>query len=731
MRASKILCLTMIFVLLSSPYFSIISAEEEVTIENLVTANFDISLKSGTDLYLEIEMDVKKITLQGAKKTTYTSDQISDIAETDLIKLGTIIQQINIDLSKQIKNIFPDTIIDSPYESPYYEDGVFKNEYAINLTNSFFGLNQSVNANDFINGILDMSGRVNYTFDLQAETGWNNTYIIDLGEEIDYHITNGKVSNKFIEWKVLNGGGQQPNKMATVTLLHSNPTSKPNSEDIYLYFTLDSRTGETSLKSSIYVDTLDIKNYNVLPDFVTNLNYLNSDGVRLFVDNKFLDWNETIYEKTLKPIQSKIKENIESSSLNQTLNLVFSWDKESTTNCQTPFNIENMNDDPSIIGNLVDDSIGLKIADITEKAMYGLLNTGGVANISKEDINFGEKLKDINLPYNITILFPKNISIDKQNPFTWNDTLSFKGFLRSKNDPDYNNEEISRTIEIDFKNSDLNLLGFFTNNPEMNFDLEINQNKKSSVIKKPDEFSIPEEILLSFLNSDAIRLCIQENVFSNKEVDDYLDNQKDVFEEDISEIITNLDVTGKINRDSFNKNINQNVNISNMGKKTPVETQISANIIYPTKFSFSFLPPRFIIPEQNYIFTGVKNQSVTYKMVFPNGIDIDVDDTLDKIVKTQNKNRQTILEISFSPEEYNLSSVASVKMNPTPLFLIGLFMPCIISFIIVLILVIVIFIIRKKRKFKKPSGFFKDNEPREDSSYDEQDYYVPPPPGSK
>ena len=67
-------------------------------------------------------------------------------------------------------------------------------------------------------------------------------------------------------------------------------------------------------------------------------------------------------------------------------------------------------------------------------------------------------------------------------------------------------------------------------------------------------------------------------------------------------------------------------------------------------------------------------------------------------------------------------------MTPSSLFIVGVFVPCIVSLVIALILIIIIFLIRKKRKGKKIETPIEDEEI---TGYEDEDFYVPPPPDSK
>ena len=116
-------------------------------------------------------------------------------------------------------------------------------------------------------------------------------------------------------------------------------------------------------------------------------------------------------------------------------------------------------------------------------------------------------------------------------------------------------------------------------------------------------------------------------------------------------------------------------------------------------------------------------------MIFPPGLSIGASDPLNKADVKKTKDGRYYIEITFSASEPDITDVVvSCKMVPSALFIIGVFMPCIISLIITIILVVVIYFIRKKRKGRK----IETTPNQEDiADYEDEDYYVPPPPGSK
>ena len=125
---------------------------------------------------------------------------------------------------------------------------------------------------------------------------------------------------------------------------------------------------------------------------------------------------------------------------------------------------------------------------------------------------------------------------------------------------------------------------------------------------------------------------------------------------------------------------------------------------------------------------GLKNQSVTYRVIFPHGTTVEFNDSLGRAVVKETDDGRKYIEISFNASESGLIDKVTCKIIPSTLFVVGIFMPCIISLIITIIMIIVILIIRKKRRGKtetvaeEEEGF---------EGYEDQEYYVPPPPSSK
>ena len=174
MHLSRLASMAIVAIMLCS-FLLINSATAEDAIENIVDAEFYITFETGTDLNIEIIMDAIQLTTD----QTYDEEGIKSASEQDLGAFRLLLFQM---LNRQIDGVFENAEIVN-FTMPTFDGERFNEELNVVLTPTYFGLNESVNTYDFINGVLDMGAIVNYSLDLQAEPGWNNTYLIGLGEK--------------------------------------------------------------------------------------------------------------------------------------------------------------------------------------------------------------------------------------------------------------------------------------------------------------------------------------------------------------------------------------------------------------------------------------------------------------------------------------------------------------------------------------------------------------------
>ena len=731
MRLHKLLDAIIVVLMISS--FFVVDAVAEKTAESIVDARFDIELETATDLKINVTMDVSEIT---AFETLYDSSDIQNLATSadydDTITMGGIMQTLHNLLKNQMEMTFENANVVPLDTRPTYKNTVFYEDYSVNLTSEFFGMDEGVNTYNFINGVLDMGAEVLYEFTLQAELGWDNTYTITLQATMFPPYTNGEVDTDRIEWKVENENGFDYSTAAKLSIKLEGPTTPSReNDDIPLAFVLDaSDAKQIGLTTNILAKHIDIRNYGMLPDSVTDLDVIPADGMRLFINNGLTTWDE-FYKKSLENITRDAVSVIENSSFNQTLDVAFRWDDKTTSNCSDSYNITHMDDKPSIHAELIDDDVNLQICGISSRALFGLIHTGAGANISANDVNFGDDLGQIGYQYNGTIHLPDNLYLDGENSYTWNQSKPLSGGFSSDVATDYNGEQIETLIEIEVSSTDLNLLSFFTGKTELTLGLFIQEEKNYSVTPLPDPFMLPEKVLLDYLNSDAVRLCIEEGVFNEEEIGAFLTNEKQLFENKMITILPNLEIDGHVNRNAFDDSLIWDGDIGKMDADDPVQVVSYAHSSYLHSFGLSFMPPKFEISNQSLSVRGLQNQDVTYRMIFPHGISsVEVSDSLDRAEVDKTDDGRYYVEISFNASESGLVDDISCNITPSALFIVGIFMPCIVSFIITIILIIVIYIIRKKRKGGKKMAVEEESFD-DDYGYKDQDYYVPPPPSSK
>ena len=727
MRLIKLITIILATTVLSS-FFIIQFANADDPINNIINATFNIELVSATNFSVNVEIIVNKLTLSGSG-VTYNSEEIESIAKTDQLILGAIEYELQILTKNTLTQSFEKNNVKSLKILPSYEKSKFYNNFSIDLTPFYFNMADTVDIYSIVNGVLDMSAFVNYSFNLKAEPGWNNNYVFNLGTSFTFVRTTGSVYGTNIGWEVKNPNGNNPSVESEIQIKKVNATtSKLNSEDIFLEFVLNSKDPKTTvLNSNILLRSINIRSYDIIPDFINNLNFMSADGIRLFVDNDFLTW-DIIYDKTVKSLQQSIKSTIEESFLNQTLDLIFVWDNGTTTDCIDPYNISKMDNKPNIKAILTNNSINIKIFNISSRTLFGLINSGADASISKDDINFGNNFDKIGYNYNITLYFPNNIYLDNKNIYTWNYTNPISGKFKSNNATIYNSEDKNSIIEIEIKSSDLNLLSFLTAKTELTFGVDLNAERNYNVTILPKEFVLPKEISLNYLNSDAFRLCVEENVFDENSVNNFLNDEKNNYEGLFQRLLPGLQVNSNIKRDVFDKSLLWDKDISKMDGNSPIKTSLYGHCSYPISFDFSIILPNFDIPAKNFNFTGLPNENITYKIIFPNSITIDVNDPLNRSVKKELDDGRQYFEITFSQSESNLTCEVTCKMRPSILFIIGVFTPCIVGLVITIILIALILIMRKKRKRKRAEPKVVEEDL---SGYEGEDYYIPPPPNSK
>ena len=169
-----------------------------------------------------------------------------------------------------------------------------------------------------------------------------------------------------------------------------------------------------------------------------------------------------------------------------------------------------------------------------------------------------------------------------------------------------------------------------------------------------------------------------------------------------------------------------------MDNVVPVVVSNYANEVYAVRFNVSLWPTELTLAPQQFILHGVENQTVTYRIIFPRGITVNASDSAGKpLIAGKTNDGRDYIELSFDAESATQSTVLTCVLNVSPVYVLGLFLPCILVFILLIVLVVIIYLIRKKRGgLRRGKGKLFEPEDNEPSDYGGQAYYVPPPPSS-
>ncbi len=703
--------------------------------DNHVDATVTCTFDSGSCITVRTQMLVNRINVFD---TVYTRQAIEDMSTTNPYVMGAIMLRVHESMKTQVETAFSNANVNTMNMIPSYQKPYFIDDFQVNLTSAFFGYNGSLNLTNFIAGFLDMGATITYRFNLNAEQGWNMTFLYVLPKTLTLAYANTADTNpetNTVTWMLRNWVGNDAGKAAVLSMQSKNPTTLASEkEDIAIDYIFDTRSlDNVSFIASILLKKIDIRRYNILPQFITGVASLPADGLRLCIENGLFSWSD-LFEKTIQPIEQRTTPLIENSSLKQTLHFSFSWDPESTTNCSTPYNVTSMDETPALRANFKDPHVQLMICQMPARAFFGLIHSGATAQISSVDLNFGLGLEGLIYPYDIILRLPNNLSLDGKNVYTWNKTAPIMGTFDSDIQPipPYSAEHTETRIEIELLKMDLNIVSALTGKTELTASTKMKEDNRFYVINRSNSFSFSPKINLTYLNADAFRLCVQENVFSETDIDVFLSEKTTRFQQRLSEIFHGLQVNGIIDRTAFSNSLVWDGDISTMDAVVPIVISNYATEVHTVRFNMSLWPAELTFAPQQFTLQGLENQTVTYRIIFPRGVSVNASETTGKslITGTTNDGRSYV-ELAFDAGSTMLSTDLTCVLNASPVYVLSLFLPCILVFILLLVLLVIIYMIRKKkgglRRGKRKLFAPEDTEPVE---YGEQEYYVPPPPPS-
>jgi hypothetical protein len=472
-----------------------------------------------------------------------------------------------------------------------------------------------------------------------------------------------------------------------------------------------------------------MNNYQCVPSVLSLPVSLPADAIRLCVQNNLTNY-EMVTDLSFKAYKEIAIDALKHSSFNQSFNISFIWDKTTTINCSQAYVIDSMDEKPPVTRILTDPSVRLTFFNISGKAFFGLINAGGHAIVDDTNVNFANVFDTVSLQSSAELYLPQHVQFNQSNSISWNHSNEFLGNVTSEKSPTYSNQKVTRNYIINVKNTDLNLLSFFTGKTEVNLGIGFEKIRKMYVMDRSSDLSIPTEVSLPFVNADAFRLCVFENVFSTEGINEYIKSYETEFENMSRRLFPSIKGSAVNDKHTFEESLRWDGNISSMDSTSPIIIRQRMESTAPLSCHFSLFPPNFSFERLNLTFVGTPKETVTYNMTFPKGISINVISSSQQLEQTVLPDGTTKLSTTLNASEDGKVATILLSMQPSIVYVISLFVPCIISVFITLILFFVVYVIRKKRNLYRQNRRGPVSDPGED--YENEDYYVPPkPPSSK
>jgi len=205
-----------------------------------------------------------------------------------------------------------------------------------------------------------------------------------------------------------------------------------------------------------------------------------------------------------------------------------------------------------------------------------------------------------------------------------------------------------------------------------------------------------------------------------------------MFQQRLSDVFQGLEVKGSIDNNAYQTSLAWDGDISGMDDVQPIIIANDATEVYMIGFNASLWPAELAIRPQQFTLQGIENQTVTYRITFPRGININATEDPGRpfIMGTTNDGRYYI-EMTFNESTAAQPALISCVLHASPVYILMLFLPCILVFLLLVVLIIIIYLIRKKRGgLRRGKRKLFEPEDTEPTDYSGQDYYVPPPPST-
>ncbi|RLF28228.1 MAG: hypothetical protein DRN01_00440 [Thermoplasmata archaeon] len=681
--------------------FSGEAASSPTPSDTWVDATFDLMVVNGTVFDVDVKLNAHKIKIFDE---SYSAEEIRQRYDEDGAAFKLVLYNSVESLLEEVFNdceltISRPTVDENSLAStggvnPFNPPVVFHMDCRVSLTPAFFDVENITSIGNLVDGVLDMGGRVVYSFGFSADVGWNVTYSFFLPKAMRTTEVKGGIlslSGDEITWEVENwDGNEEKTEDGSFVLKYVNPTSSFDHESITMDVSFDLRPLRyTRLNCTFNVYAVNLTKLTQPPSVVSGLSFIPADGVRLFVDEGLFSWDE-FYSKVFEPLREVAEESL-SSSLNITFNPVVKVNVSSTSNCSQPYDTSKMDVSPPLSA-VVSDDVDLKVCNLSARALLGFVYAGGTVELSKYSIPVG----DMGYPFVAHLVLPDDVN----GGVSWNFSSPLNTSLWCSGAPHYKGERVERVVEGDLKSIDLDLTSVLTGKSDVIVTVDATEYYNIYHVKPPAEFVLPREIHISQINADLMRLCLEEGVFSDESFQMFLSNQEKTAEQHFLSMFGVPDVKAYIDKNKLGESMSWDGDVSDMSDEKPFTVPSYTHISYNTGFRFSLIPFSFVVENQSIVCSGVPGERVVYRVVLPRGVDVLCNETGVFINRTDDG--REVIEIVFDENAGNETRVISYSLKASPMFVVLTFLPCLVGLLIIILLVVILVMVRRRRRRAPP-----------------------------
>jgi hypothetical protein len=562
-----------------------------------------------------------------------------------------------------------------------------------NVTSFGFEENLKLNLDDVLRGTLKMGAVINKTFDLKADAGYKNTFILIFSDDFKpTSMTDEDFLDTTVTWTVdnLKAAGLSDSISISKSLIiessSPNPTAK---EEVLTNLTINMYDfDELYLYGTIDIKSVNVTKYNISfpEEYIKNLSFVSSDGIRMALDNGLVEWKDV--EREVNNITKDVEETL-SSTFNTTITLNFTWYN------LKGYNISGMGSDPPINATFIalNETNSSKIkpnlfGDFDAETITGILNAGAKYSF---EISAGEQ------NYTTKMILPENMIfsgysekvkpgiVEDRNAYSWNSSETLSCTLKSSIAKEYNESRALLNVLIDMH--ELNIFSMALN-VDLNADAQIYRIELSNV-------DMPENLTMKYINSDCLRLLYDKGIIKQSDIDNITDEIKKSLEENLTNAFGgNVSISVYIDNDSL-----KGYDVDNMGDNRPVKISAEAHISISleqassSKSSTQAMSLSFLTFPLEFPLSGMEGFNTTYKIILPKGINvIQATDTLGRLEHGTTKDGRTYLTVTLNETEEDM---ISITIDATGLIL-NIMLPFIILSVIMTVAGVVVKLMRRK-----------------------------------